>query len=125
MLDVAREGSVSEIRYLFPRPGSTVPVPKVSFVTRVGDQVCGVGYYADASEPTAANAAKPDADLAQLRRKLDAAIPAGLRPEWVAFLAALDQQREAEDTALAKARQSLQTAEAVLSGKASSVPDRY
>lgn len=45
MLDVAKEGSVSEVHYLYPRPGSTVPVPKTSFATRVKDQVCGVGYY--------------------------------------------------------------------------------
>jgi hypothetical protein len=31
---------------LFARPGSdTKPVPKESLVTRVGDLVCGVGYY--------------------------------------------------------------------------------
>ncbi len=45
MLDVAKEGAISEVHYLFPRPGSTTPVPKTSFVTRVKDQVCGVGYY--------------------------------------------------------------------------------
>ena len=31
---------------MFPRPGTDkTPVPKVSFVTKVGDLVCGVGYY--------------------------------------------------------------------------------
>ncbi len=45
MLDVAKEGSVSEVHYLYPRPGSPVAVPKTSFVTRIKDQVCGVGYY--------------------------------------------------------------------------------
>jgi hypothetical protein len=45
MLDIANEGSVSEVHYLYPRPGSPVPVPKTSFVTRIKDQVCGVGYY--------------------------------------------------------------------------------
>jgi hypothetical protein len=30
---------------MWPRPGSTDPVKKVSYVTRVGDQVCAVGYY--------------------------------------------------------------------------------
>lgn len=30
---------------MWPRPGSTDPVPKVSFVTKVDDQVCTVGYY--------------------------------------------------------------------------------
>lgn len=41
------EGQISEIAgYMFPKPGTTAPaVPKVSFVTRVGDLGCGVGYY--------------------------------------------------------------------------------
>ncbi len=30
---------------MWPRPGSDKPVPKVTFVTKVGDQVCAVGYY--------------------------------------------------------------------------------
>jgi signal transduction histidine kinase len=42
----AQDGKVTEVKYVWPRPGaSTDPVPKVSFVTKVGDQVCGVGYY--------------------------------------------------------------------------------
>ena len=41
----AKEGEISEVSYLWPRPGSTEPVPKISFVTKVGDQVCAVGYY--------------------------------------------------------------------------------
>ena len=41
------EGQVTEISdYMFPKPGMTAPaVPKVSFVARVGDLGCGVGYY--------------------------------------------------------------------------------
>jgi hypothetical protein len=39
------EGSVATVDYSFPKPGTTEPVPKQSFVTRVGDQGCGVGYY--------------------------------------------------------------------------------
>lgn len=45
MYAVAREGAIGEVSYMWPRPGSNDPVPKVSFVTRVGDQVCAVGYY--------------------------------------------------------------------------------
>jgi signal transduction histidine kinase len=45
MMKVAAEGKVAEITYVWPRPGDTTPVQKVSFVTKVGDQVCGVGYY--------------------------------------------------------------------------------
>lgn len=39
------DGKISEISYMFPRPGETEPVQKVSFVTGVGDLGCGVGYY--------------------------------------------------------------------------------
>jgi signal transduction histidine kinase len=40
------EGQITEVSYMFPKPGTTAPaVPKVSFVTRVGDLGCGVGYY--------------------------------------------------------------------------------
>ena len=41
----AQEGKVVEVAYMWPRPGSTEPVQKVSYVTKVGDQVCAVGYY--------------------------------------------------------------------------------
>jgi hypothetical protein len=40
-----KEGDITEVSYMFPRPNETEPVQKVSFVTRVGDQGCGVGYY--------------------------------------------------------------------------------
>ena len=40
------EGQLTEVSYLFPRPGAdATPVPKVSFSTKVGDLICGVGYY--------------------------------------------------------------------------------
>jgi signal transduction histidine kinase len=46
MMKVATEGKVQEVSYMWPRPGAdTTPVQKVSFVTKAGDQVCGVGYY--------------------------------------------------------------------------------
>jgi signal transduction histidine kinase len=45
MLNVAKDGQVSEVKYLYPKPDSTIAVPKTSFVTRVNDQVCGVGFY--------------------------------------------------------------------------------
>ncbi len=41
----AGEGVVSEVAYMWPRPGQTEPVQKVAYVTRIGDQVCAVGYY--------------------------------------------------------------------------------
>jgi signal transduction histidine kinase len=45
MLKVAAEGKVAEVSYMWPRPGATEPVQKVSYVTKIGDQVCAVGYY--------------------------------------------------------------------------------
>ena len=41
------EGQITELKdYLFPKPGTTAPkFPKVSFVTKVGERGCGVGYY--------------------------------------------------------------------------------
>jgi signal transduction histidine kinase len=41
----AKPGIISDVSYMWPRPGTTEPVQKVSFVTKVGDQVCAVGYY--------------------------------------------------------------------------------
>ena len=43
--NVAREGKINKVTYMWPRPGSTKPVQKVTFVTKVSDQVCAVGYY--------------------------------------------------------------------------------
>jgi Cache domain len=41
-----KEGQITEVSYMFPRPGADkTPVQKVSFVTKVGDLGCGVGYY--------------------------------------------------------------------------------
>ena len=38
-------GSTVTVDYNFPRPGTTEPVPKKFFVSLVGNQGCGVGYY--------------------------------------------------------------------------------
>jgi cytochrome c len=45
VFNAAKEGSISTVAYNFPKPGGTDPVAKESFVTRVGNQGCGVGYY--------------------------------------------------------------------------------
>jgi hypothetical protein len=36
---------VARIAYEFPKPGTTEPASKESFLTRIGNQGCGVGYY--------------------------------------------------------------------------------
>ena len=45
IFDAVKEGVVNTVTYNFPRPGSNDPVPKESYVTAVGDEACGVGYY--------------------------------------------------------------------------------
>lgn len=45
MFQVAEEGKIKEVTYMWPKPGGTEPVKKVSYVAKVGDQICGVGYY--------------------------------------------------------------------------------
>jgi signal transduction histidine kinase len=45
IIKVAEEGKVKEVTYMWPKPGQTEPTQKVTYVTKVGDQVCGVGYY--------------------------------------------------------------------------------
>lgn len=41
----ATEGTVSTVDYKFPKPGTTEPLPKESYVTRIRNEGCGVGYY--------------------------------------------------------------------------------
>ena len=45
IFDSIKEGTVSTVDYNFPKPGTTDPAPKESFVIKVGNQGCGVGYY--------------------------------------------------------------------------------
>jgi hypothetical protein len=40
-----REGEIATVSYNWPRPGSTTPVGKESYVTRIGNFGCGVGFY--------------------------------------------------------------------------------
>jgi hypothetical protein len=41
----ASPGEISEITYMWPRPNSDTPVEKTALFTKVGDQICAVGYY--------------------------------------------------------------------------------
>jgi signal transduction histidine kinase len=45
VFDAAKGVNIATVDYDFPKPGTTEPVPKESFVTRVGNLACGVGYY--------------------------------------------------------------------------------
>ena len=43
--DDVEEGKITEVEYVWTRPGEDKPVDKVAYLTKVDDQVCGVGYY--------------------------------------------------------------------------------
>jgi Cache domain len=45
IMQKATEGTIQEVTYWWPRPDSDKPLEKTSFYTKVGDQICGVGYY--------------------------------------------------------------------------------
>jgi hypothetical protein len=45
LFDQVKEGTVTTVDYNFPKPGTTEPVPKESYIIRIGGQGCGVGYY--------------------------------------------------------------------------------
>jgi signal transduction histidine kinase len=45
VFDAVKEGQVVTVDYQFPRPGTTQAVPKQSFISKVGNTGCGVGYY--------------------------------------------------------------------------------
>jgi cytochrome c len=44
-VNAAKEGTIVTVSYNFPKPNTTDPVPKESYVARVGSTACGVGYY--------------------------------------------------------------------------------
>ncbi len=41
----AADNKMIQLTYMWPRPDSTDPVQKVVWVTKVGPQICAVGYY--------------------------------------------------------------------------------
>jgi hypothetical protein len=45
IMGTASEGKLSEVTYGWPRPGSEELHEKVTYFTKVGDQICCVGYY--------------------------------------------------------------------------------
>jgi hypothetical protein len=44
-VNAANEGTIVNVSYNFPKPNTTDPVSKESYVARVGNTACGVGYY--------------------------------------------------------------------------------
>src|ERR1041384_6220753 len=45
VMKTATENEVRETTDWWPRPGSIKPLKKHTFYTKVGDQICGVGYW--------------------------------------------------------------------------------
>src|SRR5262245_3160890 len=47
IMDNAAEGTIKETTYWWPHSGTDNPLDleKTTFYTKVGDQICGVGYY--------------------------------------------------------------------------------
>jgi hypothetical protein len=41
----AKEDQITTIAYVSPVPGSTKQAPRRAYVSRIGDQVCGVNFY--------------------------------------------------------------------------------
>lgn len=122
MLAEAKPGQISVIRYLFPKPGSTVEEPKTTYYTKSGDQMCAVGVYdADAGAPKQAT---PEARVAALRAKVDGQIPPAMRADWIAFLEALNKEGDARTATLGEARRNLKAAAAALDPeKPAATPD--
>jgi hypothetical protein len=57
VMKTATEGTVREVTYWWPRPGSIKPLKKDTFYTKIGDQICGVGYW-ESETTTSAQASK-------------------------------------------------------------------
>jgi hypothetical protein len=45
MYDTAREAQIDEVAFISPMPGSTEFAVKGAYVSRIGDQVCGVSAF--------------------------------------------------------------------------------
>jgi hypothetical protein len=58
VMKTATEGEVRETTYWWPRPGSIKPLKKHTFYTKVGDQICGVGYWEGSATTNSQQAAK-------------------------------------------------------------------
>jgi hypothetical protein len=58
VMKMATEGEVRETTYWWPRPGSIKPLKKHTFYTKVGDQICGVGYWEGSATADSEQAAK-------------------------------------------------------------------
>ena len=62
-----KDGDVITEDYMFPKPNSTVPVAKESFIEGLGDVACGVGYYTTSAQAVG--------DLSRIASSPSAAVP--------------------------------------------------
>lgn len=77
-----KEGDIIIVDYMFPKPNSTVPVAKQSFVEGLGDIACGVGYY-----NSSVQAPKEESRLARVQHACTAVM--GLHPPGDLYLACI------------------------------------
>jgi hypothetical protein len=49
VMKTATEGQIREVTYWWPRPGSLKPLKKHTLYTKIGDQICGVGYWEESA----------------------------------------------------------------------------
>jgi signal transduction histidine kinase len=45
IMETAVQGDIKQVAYMWPRPGSEEPAKKITYVTKIDDQICSVGYY--------------------------------------------------------------------------------
>jgi len=105
-----KDGDITIVDYTFPKPNSTAPVAKQSFVEGLGDIACGVGYYN--------SSAQAPVELSRLAREQHAcSVVMGLHQPGNLYLACvrsldtalsgLDQARQASTLRSACARAGL------------------
>jgi hypothetical protein len=77
-----RDGDITIVDYMFPKPDSIAPVAKQSYLEGLGDIACGVGYYnSSAQAPT---------ELSRMSREQHAcAVVMGLREPGDLYLACI------------------------------------
>ena len=77
-----KDGDIIIVDYTFPKPNSTVPVAKQSFVEGIGDIACGVGYYN--------SSAQAPAEVSRMGREQHAcAVVMGLHQPGALYLACI------------------------------------
>ncbi len=45
IMQKAEQGTIKRVTYWWPRLGTDTPLEKTTFYTKIGNQICGVGFY--------------------------------------------------------------------------------